>query len=350
MTQGITIILCTHNGETRLGATLSRLRSQHLAGTSWEVLLVDNASTDSTRKVALSCWGEGPVPLRITREAKLGLQCARERGLKEAKYDFIGFVDDDNWVAPDWVRVAYETLESDASLGALGSICEPVFEESEPEWFGRFHSSYAILTESDLQQFDRPPEYLCGAGLCLRKQAWTQLLRGGFRSLITDRVGRRLSGGGDNELTQAIRLAGWKVRVEPRLRLQHFMPGPRLRWEYLRRLQRGYAQSQVLLDAYSTQNLSMRLGFRPRLGLLWWCQAARSLLQLVDRPRAVLTALISDGKNQIQVIEVERMFGRMIGLLSLGKEYGRSRRRVRYAPWRLRRPDEYLPRQREVRV
>jgi glycosyltransferase involved in cell wall biosynthesis len=116
MTQGISIILCTHNGETRLRATLSHLRSQHSAGISWEVLLVDNASTDSTSKVALSSWGEAPVPLRITREAKLGLQCARERGLKEAKYDFIGFVDDDNWIASDWVRVAYETLESDASL------------------------------------------------------------------------------------------------------------------------------------------------------------------------------------------------------------------------------------------
>ena len=93
--------------------------------------MVDNASTDSTTKLARSCWEDGPVPLRIIREAKLGLQCARERGLKEAKYDFIGFVDDDNWVAPDWVRVAYETLESDSSLGALGSICDPVFEEPE---------------------------------------------------------------------------------------------------------------------------------------------------------------------------------------------------------------------------
>ena len=350
MTPGISVILCTHNGETRLGTTLAHLKAQRFGGTSWEVLLVDNASTDSTTKLAQSCWGEGPVPLRVTHEANLGLQRARERGLKEAKYDFIGFVDDDNWVAPDWVQTAYETLESDSSLGALGSICEPVFEDSEPIWFRKFHSSYAVLTELDLLQFDRSPEYLYGAGLCLRKKAWTQLLRGGFRSLITDRVGSRLSGGGDNELTQAIRLAGWKIRVEARLRLQHFMPGSRLRWEYLRRLQRGYAQSQALLDAYSTQNLSMRLGFKPRLGLLWWCQAARLLLQLGARPKAVLTALISNGENRVEVIEVEGMFGRMMGLLSLGNEYGRARRCVRYAPWRLRCPDEYLPRGRERRA
>ena len=134
------------------------------------------------------------------------------------------------------------------------------------------------------------------------------------------------------------------------MRLQHFMPGRRLRWDYLRQLERGYAESHILLDAYSSQNLSMRLGFKQRLGLLWWCQAARSLIQLVARPKAVFAAITSNSENRIEVIEVERIIGRMRGLLSVGKEYGRSRQRIRYAPWRLRCPEEYLPRRREVRV
>jgi glycosyltransferase involved in cell wall biosynthesis len=343
MAQGLSVILCTHNGERRLKKALSHLKAQVPAGTPWEVLLVDNASTDHTSNVALSCWKDGPVQLRITREAKLGLQCARERGLKEAQYDFVGFVDDDNWVASDWVRIASETLANDSSLGALGSICEPVFEEPEPKWFSQHHSIYAILTDFDLQQLNMPPQYLNGAGLCIRKQAWTQLIRGGFRSLMTDRVGARLSGGGDNELTQAIRLAGWKIQVEPRLRLQHFMPGQRLRWEYLRRLQRGYAESHALLDAYSRENFSMRLRFKRRLGELWWCQVARSFLQLASHPKAVFATITSAGEGRLDVIEVERAFGRMLGMLRLRKQYAALRRKVRYAPWRLRRPEECLP-------
>ena len=342
--RGFSLVICSHNGVARLPAVLARLKVQALSGAPWEVLLIDSVSTDASAKVAVSCWEDVPVPLRVVRETKLGLEHARERGLGEARYDFVGFVDDDNWVASDWVKVADETLESDPSLGAVGSICEPIFEGPEPEWFGEFHSIYAIFTDFDLQRSQKPPEYLNGAGLCLRKRAWTQLIQGGFRSLISDRIGTRLLGGGDTELTTAIRLAGWKIRVEPRLRLQHFMPSWRLRWHYLRRLQRGYAKSQPLLDAYSSQNLSMRLGFKPRLGLLWWCQAARSLLQLVARPKAVFAAITSNSEYRIEVIEVERIIGRMIGLLSLGKEYGRSRRRVRYAPWRLRCPEEYLPR------
>jgi glycosyltransferase involved in cell wall biosynthesis len=348
--RGLSLVICTHDGAARLPAVLAHLKEQVPSTAPWEVLLINNLSRDETAKVAVSSWGEAPVPLRVVYETKLGLQHARERGLREARYDFVGFVDDDNWVASDWVRVADETLASDPSLGAVGSICEPIFEVPEPEWFGEFHSIYAILTDFDLQRSQKPPDYLNGAGLCLRKRAWTQLIQGGFRSLISDRVGTSLSGGGDNELTTAIRLAGWKIRVEPRLRLHHFMPGPRLRWDYLRRLSRGYAKSQTLLDAYSRQNLYMRLGFKPRLGLLWWCQLARSVVHLGGRPKAVFAAITSNGENRIEVIEVERIVGRMMGLLRLGKEYGRSRRRVRYAPWRLRCPEEYLPRRREARI
>ena len=305
--RGISIVICSDEGAARLPAVLDRLKAQAPSSAPWEVLLIDSLSTDATAKVAVSCWEDAPVPFRVVRETKLGLQHARERGLREARYDFVGFVDDDNWVASDWVRVADESLASDPSLGAVGSICEPICEVPEPEWFGEFHSIYAILTDLDLQRSQKPPEYLNGAGLCLRKQAWTQLIQGGFRSLISDRVGTRLFGGGDNELTTAIRLAGWKIRVEPRLRLQHFMPGWRLRWDYLRRLQRGYAKSHALLDAYSGQNLCMRMGFKPRLGLLWWCQAVRSLLQLVGRPTAVVASITSNGENRIEVIEVERI-------------------------------------------
>lgn len=348
--RGFSLVICSHNGAARLPAVLAHLKVQAPSSAPWEILLIDNLSTDATAKVAASCWEDAPVPLRVVRETKLGLQHARERGLREARYDFVGFVDDDNWVASDWVKVADETLESDPSLGAVGSVCEPIFERPAPEWFGEFHSIYAILTDFDLQGSRKPPEYLHGAGLCLRKRAWTQLIQGGFRSLLIGRVGTRLFGGEDTELTTAIRLAGWKIQVEPRLRLRHFMLGRRLRWDYLRRLERGYAKSHVLLDAYSRQNLSMRLGFRPRLGRFWWCQAARSLLQLIARPKAVFAAITSNGENRVEVIEVERIVGRMVGLLSLGKEYGRSRRRVRYAPWRLRSPEEYLPQRREARI
>jgi cellulose synthase/poly-beta-1,6-N-acetylglucosamine synthase-like glycosyltransferase len=348
--QGVTVIVCSHNGASRLPQTLSHLKLQKSLRVPWEVLLIDSASTDNTAKIALSCWEDSRVPLRVVQESKPGFQRARERGLKEAQYEFLAFVDDDNWLAPDWIQTANAILASDPSIGALGSVSEPSFEVLEPEWFRDFHSVYAILTDSDLENSESSSEYLHGAGICIRRRAWTQLLQGGFHSLLTDRVGGRLSGSGDKELTLAIRLSGWSIRVDPRLRLKHFIPADRLRWAHLRRLQRGQGASQALLDSYSAYNLSMNLGFVPRLGQLWWCQAGRSLFRMMRRPRVLLDALTSNAENQREVIEIEQLFGRLLGMVQLRRKYGWSRRHVRYAPWRLRRPEEYFKPSQEAQV
>src|SRR5215472_7406434 len=132
--QGISVVICCHNGAARLPTALAHLLVQESPAAPWEVLLVDNGSTDGSAEIAHSCWRNGPAPLRIVEEPCLGLRHARERSLLEAKYPFLGFIDDDNWVAPDWVRTAYEVISSDSSLGALGSIRTPACRESLPSW------------------------------------------------------------------------------------------------------------------------------------------------------------------------------------------------------------------------
>ena len=115
---GFSVIICCHNGASRLAPTLAHLKAQEPPGVPWEVLLIDNASTDGSAAATRSCWQDGPAPLRVVSESRLGTRYARERGFLEARYSFIGFVDDDNWVARDWVRAAYEVMSSDPRLGA----------------------------------------------------------------------------------------------------------------------------------------------------------------------------------------------------------------------------------------
>lgn len=67
-----------------------------------------------------------------------------------------------------------------------------------------------------------------------------------------------LSGGRHTELTTALRLSGWKLAINPGMRAEHFMPKQRLRWNYSRRLVRGYTASHVLLDAYIDHSMSLR--------------------------------------------------------------------------------------------
>jgi glycosyltransferase involved in cell wall biosynthesis len=334
MSNGISVIICCHNGATRLPKTLAHLRAQEAPGVPWELLIIDNASTDGTAEIARSYWVHGPAPSRVVRESKLGLQNARERGLAEAAYDYIGFVDDDNWVARDWVLSAYRIMSADPVIGALGSVCDPVCEVPAPQWFGQFHLSYAILPSDKLNQTPCRPSFLNGAGLCVRKMAWQQLLRNGFRSVLTDRIGNNLAGGGDTELTHALRLSGWKLLVEPSLRLQHYMPAQRLRWTYLRHLQRGYSASNLILDAYTEHSLSLRPGPRRRVSECWWYQFAKSLGTMAMQPSSVIAALWSDGEGQDDIIKVEQQFGRALELLRIRARYGALRREIREAPWR----------------
>jgi glycosyltransferase involved in cell wall biosynthesis len=332
--QGFSVIICCHNGAARLPTTLAHLMVQEPPMTPWEVLLIDNASTDGTAAVARSCWQNGPAPLRVIDESHPGVRYARERGLTEAKYKFLGFVDDDNWVAQDWVRAAYEIISSDPSLGAVGSIRTPACEVSPPAWFANFHSRYAVLTDDDFEQIREPLDYLPTAGLCVRKAAWKRLVQNGFRPKMTGSIGKKLQGGEDVELTRALRLSGWKLRIDERLRLQHFMPSHRLQWTYLRRLQRGYGESDVVLDAYSQHSLSLGPGFRRWLSDRWWYQLGKSVRRIAKRPSAVTAALLSTGEGRAGILEIEQQFGRILGLLQNSKRYGRLRREIRDAVWR----------------
>lgn len=262
-------------------------------------------------------------------------ECAtRERGLAEAKFEFLGFVDDDNWVARDWVRTAYSIISSDEGLGALGSIRASACEVPPPKWFKKFRESYAVFTERDLDRVEGRLQYLPTAGLCIRKSAWDMLIRSGFESQLTSRVGGNLMGGEDVELTRALQLSGWKLAVDRRLRLRHFMPAARLEWSYLRRLSRGQGASATLLDAYSEHSISLGPGLRRWLSERWLYQLGMLLVYLARRPQVTLIALASAGEGRLGVIDVDRQWGRILELLRLRGRYTEARRNVREAPWR----------------
>ena len=330
---GLSVVICCHNGSTRLPATLKHLKTQKSSSVPWELLVIDNASSDDTAEVAESLWQNGPVPLRVISEPRLGVRYARERGLREAKFEFLGFVDDDNWLAPDWVRTAHQIISSDKHLGAVGSIRKPAFEVPPPSWFQSFHFLYAILTEQEFSQLHEPLE-LPTAGLCVRKIAWTRLVQNGFHFQLTGTMGKKLEGGEDAELTMALRLSGWKLLIDPRLRLEHFMPRHRLQWSYLRILIRNYSASRVILDAYTAHSFSVASGARRRISESWLYQLGKALGRIASQPGAVIASVSSVGEGRNDIAEVEQQFGRVIGLLRLRGRYGAVRRELKLAPWR----------------
>src|SRR5436190_1838589 len=98
--KGVSVIICCYNSEHRIDKTLNHLQAQIISSSlQWEIILVDNASNDSTVKKADELWNKNAVTeMNIISEPKPGLKNARLAGINKSKYEYISFIDDDNWV------------------------------------------------------------------------------------------------------------------------------------------------------------------------------------------------------------------------------------------------------------
>ena len=237
------------------------------------------------------------------------------------------------------------------AVGAIGSVNRAISDVPLPQWFRRYCEFYACWASSELSAV---PTMLNGAGMTIRKSVWEELRNNGFESRLTDRVGTRLSSCGDLELGLAIKLAGWKILIEPRLQLDHYLSAERLRWNYLRRLMRGIGESNVLLDFYFNASqeghthppvaLAVEVGFH-RAGLIdrirkryWWWKFVSEARRLLRRysVRTLIKCCFAEMYDDDDAPDIEWRVGRLVGLIRMRSRYISLRHDIGNAPWRKR--------------
>jgi glycosyltransferase involved in cell wall biosynthesis len=113
---GVSVIIPVHNAMKTLGATLNSLFLQSYV--PWEAIVIDDGSTDGTRTIAES-WAHRDRRIRVLHQAKLGVSAARNRGLSEARYSFVLFLDGDDRIAPTHLERMVDKLSSDGTLDAV---------------------------------------------------------------------------------------------------------------------------------------------------------------------------------------------------------------------------------------
>ncbi len=336
---GVSVVICCYNSATRLPDTIGHLLAQDIpAGLAWEIIVINNASTDNTAHVAHSLWPEdAPAQLRVVDEPERGLIHARKRGLREARYELVSFIDDDNWIASDWVRLAFEIMATNPAIGACGGQNEAVFEVEPPFWFDRFKRSYAVGTQNDTPgdltwNEVRYNRYLWGAGLIVRKAAWQHLESEGFTFILSGRTGNSLKSGEDYELCDALRLTGWKLWYAPELKLEHYLPRERLTWNYLKRLHYGFGAANTGLDPY--RSLADGPGKPPRhlFGKYWIFEILRCVYRLTIRhPIGFLCGKSFRFTGNHIVLASCFQIGRLVELVKLRGKYDRNFVAVRSA-------------------
>jgi glycosyltransferase involved in cell wall biosynthesis len=230
--QGVSIIICCHNGAHRLSDTIRHIARQRVpAYIPWELLLIDNGSTDNSAIAARIEWQKHRVDtyLRVVREPMLGLSYARARGFKEARYEYMIMCDDDNWLDENYVSNVYQILSENHNIGALGGCGKLIFEIEPPSSELSFIFAAGPQGPRSGKVTDNK---VYGAGCVIRHSAYHKLVGSGFKSLLTDRRGTELSSGGDYELCFALAIMGYDIWYDERLRFTHFITRERLTWEY----------------------------------------------------------------------------------------------------------------------
>jgi glycosyltransferase involved in cell wall biosynthesis len=235
MNYDVTIVIPTYNGEFRISKVIEYLAAQiNVEQLSWEIVVVDNNSCDKTAAIVRSLqkdWTQKDwtkdIPLRYVFEPKQGLAHARQCGVEHARGNLIGFLDDDNWPAPDWVYQVLRFGNEHPQSGAFNGVIEGAFEEKPHDEIKSLMRFLAVRHHGncskrfEVNKLELPP----GAGLVVRKKAWL------------DSVPKKLCnvtrGGNDYEISIHMAKKGWEIWYNPNMKIKHFIPQKRLKEKYL---------------------------------------------------------------------------------------------------------------------
>ena len=237
----LTVAIPTYNRADFLRQTLAGIALQVFPGEQFEVLVIDNNSTDHTRAVVAEFADALPAPRHIL-ETRQGLDHARNRAIAEARGAIIIFADDDILVQPDWLTQLTAPLRADKSrrVGAVGGEVIPVFPHGLPPWVAEWHSPLAFRPDAGPLEDRQSP---MGANLAFPKWVFEQL--GPFHTAL-DRAAGNYFSGGDSEMIRRVRAAGLQVWFAPAAAVQHQMPANRTTFRYATRHAFDSARSRVI--------------------------------------------------------------------------------------------------------
>jgi len=214
-----------------LGETIESVATQALPqSVSWEILVVDNHSSDETRQVVESLQRRYPDRIRYFFEPEQGISYARNAGIREARGEILAFIDDDETADPGWLQNLTANLHSGEWSGAGGRVLPPS-TFIPPRWLlGKNKFASGPLASFDLgpeaRQMEEPP---FGANMAFRRFVFAEL--GGFRTDL-GRVGNNLISNEDTELGRRMMAAGMRIRYEPSAITHHPVEEARVRKEY----------------------------------------------------------------------------------------------------------------------
>lgn len=169
-----TVIICTYNREKNLPACITALEQQNqVSHIQWEILIVDNNSSDDTQQRVLSLAEQSELNIRYAFEPQQGLNHARNRGMQESKGTYYAYIDDDITVSENWLYAMYHALtENDADAMGGRIHLDPTIQL--PTWISKNPDMYGFLGYQDFgeqaMQVDGVKRYPFGGNMAFNRR------------------------------------------------------------------------------------------------------------------------------------------------------------------------------------
>ena len=230
----ITVILCTYNRDQSLRTALDSVAASVLPeSVGWEVLVVDNNSSDQTRKVVEEFCTRCPGRFRYLFEAQQSKSHALNAGIREARGEILAFMDDDVIVDPNWLQNLTAALHDGEWAGGGGRVA-PKWSCSPPRWLS-VESRHAF---GPLVGFDPSPtagrlnEAPIGTNMAFRREMFEK--HGGFRTDLGP-VATKYGTNEDTEFGDRLLSCGERLHYEPSALVYHPVSKNRLEKQYFLR-------------------------------------------------------------------------------------------------------------------
>lgn len=271
----ISIIIPTYNRQNQLEKTIDSIFRLKTSFEKFEIIVVDNGSTDKTRELVQRFQKQNPeILLKYVYDNVPGLLTGRHRGLKESKGNVLSFIDDDVIVSETWLDTIFNVMSERTDITFLTGPCFPDYEIPPPQWLEYFwinenggtRCGWLSLLDFGTEVCEISPKFVWGLNYTIRKTDLMEL--GGFHPDNMPANLQMFQGDGETGLSLKAIEKGKKALYHPGVMLYHQISKERLTFEYFdkRAFYQGVANSFIKIrkeaGLYTSDNINRKTGLR----------------------------------------------------------------------------------------
>lgn len=215
----ISVVICTYNRCDLLKQVLQTLINQTFSSNSYEIIVIDNNSKDDTKDTVNYIISENlDKSINYILEVKQGLSHARNRGWKEAKGEYVAYIDDDCKAPEKWLEVAHQVIK-DHSPGIFGGPYYAFYDTSKPKWFKDTYGSHELGDKAHKMESN---EFVTGGNIFFKRTLLKKI--GGFDPRL-GMVGRKIAYAEETALQMYVRetISNELIYYDPQLYVYHLV-------------------------------------------------------------------------------------------------------------------------------